>query len=261
MLLAFAGGGAVFFAAVFGLAWWRTRPRADPELDALVAELALDPSATPQGARAIGGMRRTARAYIALGALVTALGLAAIVEEGLGFGSATATVVAIVIIVVVWAAAVPLVLRRAEAASEAVLGPLGLAQSGAAVAGKRHGRRVTISFTRGGSSTRVESEAQPPALAGEAIAAHAGRDDGRLWSGSRSRPAAGRSPSAGADTTAPPGSGTCGWPSGSPAPPRAAAGGGRPTAARPRSGPRARAGSARRRAPDEGHRARHPGRR
>ena len=42
---------------------------------------------------------------------------------------------------------------------------------------------MTISFTRGGSSTRVESEAQPPALAGEAIAAHAGRDDGRLWSG------------------------------------------------------------------------------
>ena len=183
VLLAFAGGGAAFFAAVFGLAWWRTRPRADPELDALVAELALDPSATPQGARAIGGMRRTARAYIALGALVTALGLAAIVEEGLGFGSATATVVAIVIIVVVWAAAVPLVMRRAEAASEAVLGPLGLAQSGTCVAGKRHGRRVTISFTRGGSSTRVESEAQPPALAGEAIAAHAGRDDGRLWSG------------------------------------------------------------------------------
>ena len=39
--------------------------------------------ARPGSARAIGGMRRIARAYIALGALVTALGLAAIVQEGL----------------------------------------------------------------------------------------------------------------------------------------------------------------------------------
>ena len=88
VLLTFAGGGAAFFAAVFGVAWWQTRPRSDPELDALLAELSLDPTASPGSAAAIGGMRRTARAYIALGALVTALGLAAIVQEGLEVGSA-----------------------------------------------------------------------------------------------------------------------------------------------------------------------------
>ena len=78
----------------------------------------------------------------------------------------------------------PLVLRRAEAASEAVLGPLGLAQSGAAVAGERHGRRVTISFTRGRLVDQGrERGARPPALAGEAIASRAGRGDERLWSG------------------------------------------------------------------------------
>ena len=91
VLLAFAAGGAVFFGIVFGVALWQTRPRSDPELDALLAELSLQPGATAASARAIGAMRRVARAYIVLGALVTALGLLAICEEALGFGSAVAT--------------------------------------------------------------------------------------------------------------------------------------------------------------------------
>ena len=34
VLLAFAGGGAAFFAAVFGVAWWQTRPQALASLPA-----------------------------------------------------------------------------------------------------------------------------------------------------------------------------------------------------------------------------------
>ena len=182
--LAFAGGGAAFFGAMFGIAWWQTRPQSDPELDALIAELSLDPAATPGGARAIGGMRRTARAYIALGVVVTALGLAAIVQEGLGVGDPRATLIAAVVIVVAWAAAVPLVLRRAREASEAVLGPLGLEQRGAAIAGERHGRRVSVALSARGSVVRVASDRQPePLHDAEAIAGYAGRGEVGTWEG------------------------------------------------------------------------------
>jgi hypothetical protein len=182
VLLAFAGGGAAFFACVFGVAWWQTRPRSDPELDALLAELRLDPSAGPASARAIGGMRRVARAYIALGAVVTALALAAIVQEGLEVGSSRATLIAAVVIVIGWAAAVPLVLRRSRAASEAVLGPLGLEQRGASIAGERFGRRVSIALGPRGSVTRVASEAEPSPLEdAAAIVAYAGRGEVGTW--------------------------------------------------------------------------------
>jgi hypothetical protein len=182
--LAFAGGGAAFFTVVFGFAWWQTRPRTDPELDALLSELSLDPVAGPGRAAAIGGMRRTARAYIALGALITALGLAAIAQEGLGVGSPRATLFAIVTIVVAWAAAVPLVLRRARGASEAVLGPLGLAQQGATIAGERHGRRVSVALGPKGSVTRVASDVEPEPLDGaEAVLAYAGRGGPGTWEG------------------------------------------------------------------------------
>ena len=184
VLLAFAGGGAAFFGAVFGIAWWQTRPRSDPELDTLIAELSLDPAATPGGARAIGDMRLTARAYIALGAVVTALGLAAIVQEGLGVGDPRATLIASVVIVIAWAAAVPLVLRRAREASEAVLGPLGLEQRGASIAGERSGRRVSIALGPRGSVVRVASEAEPEPLDDpEAILGYAGRGEVGTWEG------------------------------------------------------------------------------
>jgi hypothetical protein len=152
-----ASAMAAFFACFFGTLLWKTRARADPELDRVYTELAITQAPMPSASRALGGMRSVVRAYIVLGAAVTALGLLAVVQEGLEFGSAAATVGALVAIVVVWAAAVPLVLRRANAASVAVLAPLGLRQNGTVMAGERHGRRVSIEITAAGSVTRVDA--------------------------------------------------------------------------------------------------------
>ena len=57
---------------MFGAALWQTRPRSDPELDLLLAELAIGP-ASGRGAGAVLTMRTWGCAYIVLGALVTAL--------------------------------------------------------------------------------------------------------------------------------------------------------------------------------------------
>jgi hypothetical protein len=161
VLLAFATGAALFFGTMFGAAWWQTRARADPELDALLGELALSPGAGGGRAPAVGAMRAVARAYLLLGALVTALGLAAIVQEGLEVGNPRSTLYVMVGIVVTWAAAVPFVVRRANSASSAVLAPLGLTQNGTTLSGERHGPEVTISLTATGSTTRVESASGP----------------------------------------------------------------------------------------------------
>jgi hypothetical protein len=183
VLLTFAAGGAIFFGIVFGVALWQTRTQDDPELDALLEELALEPVAGGGRAAAIGGMRRVARAYILLGIIVTFLGLAAIVQEGLEFGSPRGTLYAMVAIVVAWAAAVPLVIRYANRASAAVLGPLGLEQVGATLSGERHGRQVSISLTPKGSTTRVEGAGDIAPLAGDAILAWAGRGNSATWDG------------------------------------------------------------------------------
>ena len=183
VLLAFAGGAAAFFAAVFGIAWWQTRPRSDPELDALLAELRLDPVTAPASARAVGGMRRVARAYILLGALVTALGLAAILQEGLGVGSPRTTVIAIVAITVAWAAAIPLVLRRAREASVAVLAPLGLTQSGDTMTGERRGREVGVRITSRGFVTTLDGQSGALPMSGEQILAYAGGGRESVWAG------------------------------------------------------------------------------
>lgn len=153
----FASVMGTFFAGMFGYAFWRTRARPDAELDRIYTELAIAPAPMPSASRALGGMRTVVRAYIVLGAIVTALGLFAILQDGLGFGSAKATLWLLVAIVVIWAAAVPLVLRRANAASVAVLEPLGLRQKGSLMAGERHGRRVSIEITGHGSVTRVKA--------------------------------------------------------------------------------------------------------
>ena len=97
-LVAFAGGGAVFFGAIFGYGLWRTRPRSDPELDLLMDELAIEPRTSGGTAVEIDAMRRVARVYLALGAAITALGLLAILEQGLGFGSVGATIGVIIAI-------------------------------------------------------------------------------------------------------------------------------------------------------------------
>lgn len=187
VLLAFAGGGAAFFAIVFGASLWQTRPRRDPELDALLGELSLEPGAATGSSRAIGQMSRIARTYIVLGAVVTALGLAAILEQGYGVGSPRATLYAMVGIVVCWALAVPAVLRSANSAARAVLGPLALAQAGAEIAGERHGTEVRVSLTAKGSMTRLKCAGNPevPELAGEQLRAFAGRGDASVWDGVR----------------------------------------------------------------------------
>lgn len=185
VLLAFAGGGTAFFGAVFGAALWQTRPPARSELDALLAELAIDPVAGSGSAREIGGMQRVARVYLVLGAVVTALGLAAIVEAGLGVGSARATLYTLVAIVVAWALAVPWVIRRANRASSAVLAPLGLTQSGAVLSGERHGRSVRVEITSSGSTTRLAGSTSAGLTDPAAILAYAGRGDAEEWAGVR----------------------------------------------------------------------------
>lgn len=162
-LVAFAGGGAVFFGAIFGYGLWRTRPRSDPELDLLMDELAIEPRTSGGTAVEIDAMRRVARVYLALGAAITALGLLAILEQGLGFGSVGATIGVIIAITIAWALAIPLVLGRARDASVAMLAPLGLEQHGAEITGERHGRRVTVRFTGRESVTTVgEVELRSP---------------------------------------------------------------------------------------------------
>jgi hypothetical protein len=157
VLVAFAGGGALFFGGVFGVALWQTRRKADPELDRIYAELALEPAPMPSASLALGATRTAARAYIVLGAIVTALGLVAIIQEGLDIGNPAVTLYVLVAIVVAWAAAVPLVLRRAHEAATALLSPLGLQQHGSRIEGERHGRRVSIEFSATGSETLVGS--------------------------------------------------------------------------------------------------------
>ncbi len=183
VLLTFAGGGALFFGAIFGFGLWQTRPRSDPELDLLLAELAIEPGGQGGSARAIGGMRRLARAYLVLGALVTALGLVAVVQAALDVGSPVATVYALVAVTVVWALAVPLALRYANNASAATLGPLGLVQRGTVLAGERHGRRVRVEITPHGSTTEVGSARALDRLGGRDLATLAERGDAGVWSG------------------------------------------------------------------------------
>ena len=162
-LVAFAAGGAVFFGAIFGYGLWRTRPRSDPELELLMDELAIEPRTSGGTAVEIDAMRRMARVYLALGAVITALGFLAVLEQGLGFGSVGATIAVIIAITVAWALAIPFVLGRARDASVAMLAPLGLEQHGAEITGERHGRRVTVRFTGRETVTTVgEVELRSP---------------------------------------------------------------------------------------------------
>jgi hypothetical protein len=182
-LLAFAAGAALFFGVMFGVAWWQTRPRRDPDLDTLLAELAIDQSAVSgrRGAGSLVAMRFVGRAYIVLGAIVTTLGLAAVVQEATG-SSARATLTAMLVIVVLWALAIPLVITLARRTSAAMLAPLGLIQSGAALEGERHGRDVWIEATSAGWVTQVYGVAAGiTQLEGEAVLARAGRGHAETW--------------------------------------------------------------------------------
>lgn len=180
-LLTFAAGGAAFFGLIFAAALLQTRDRPDPQLDALLAELAIEPELGRHRAARIGVLRHVARAYILLGAVVTALGLAAIVQEALGVGSPRTTLTVTVVIVVAWALAIPLILRWARRASDSVLSPLGLEQRGAVIAGERHGRDVRVEITAAGSVTRLGDAGETPTLSGAEILPQAGRGDEGTW--------------------------------------------------------------------------------
>ena len=92
-LVAFIAGGVLFFGAMFGAAiWQQLRARADSD-------------------EARFG-RRVAIGYSITGAVVTALGLAAVWRAGIQGEDAAIFIVPLVAIVVVWAVAALLLVRR-----------------------------------------------------------------------------------------------------------------------------------------------------
>jgi len=179
--LTFAAGGAIFFGLIFGISLWNTRTKKFPDLELLYAELSIEPELGGNRAAQLGTMRFVARCYLVLGMLVTALGLAAIVQESVGVGSARTTLTVMVVIVVLWALAIPLVLRVARRATDSVLSPLHLEQAGAAIVGERYGRRMRIDVTAAGWRTRLSPVSGAPELRGDGILAHAGRGDSETW--------------------------------------------------------------------------------
>ena len=185
--LTFAAGGAIFFGLIFGISLWNTRPKKFPDLELLYAELSIEPELGGRRAARLGTMRLVARCYLLLGMLVTALGLAAIVQESLGVGSAQTTLTAMIAIVIVWALAVPFVIGFARRTTDSVLAPLHLEQDGAALVGERHGRSVRIDVTARGWTTRVSPATSAPELHGEEILAYAGRGDADAWDGVETR--------------------------------------------------------------------------
>lgn len=184
-LIAFAAGGTAFFGAIFGYSLWRTRRRPEPELDALLGELSLEPGGGAGIAASIGASRRLVQAYLVGGIVVTALGLATIWQEAFDAGSPRWTLYALGVVVVAWAAATPAIVGWAWRQSAAVLAPLGMTQSrrSATLSGERHGRRVQVEIKSKGSVTRVTTTAAAPSLNGAEILAYTGRGSERTWDG------------------------------------------------------------------------------
>ena len=162
IVLTFVIGAALFFGSVFGIALWQTRRRPSPGLDALLASLTLEGRTPPTSANAFVGGRRTVRAYLVLGIVVTALGLAAVLLGVLGNPLTSYAVGLLVITLVGWAAAVPAVLRNRRADAAALLEPLGLAERDGVITGARHGRRISVTFSARGTRTTVRREQGDP---------------------------------------------------------------------------------------------------
>ena len=176
IVLTFVIGAAAFFGAVFGIALWQTQRRPSPELDALLASLTLEGHVPPTAGAAIVGGRRTVRAYLVLGIIVTALGLAAVLL-GVFESPLTSFAVGLLIVTLIgWAAAVPVVLRNRRADATALLEPLGLEQRGADIVGTRHGRGIRVTFSARGTRTTVRLEQGDPIV----IARNGHPDDGWL---------------------------------------------------------------------------------
>ncbi len=164
IVLTFAGGAALFFGVVFGIALWQTRRRPSADLDELLGALTLDGRTPPTSATTLVGGRQTVRVYLVLGIVVTALGLAAIVLGVLGSTMTGVAVGVLVATLLVWAAAVPTVLRNRRADAAALLEPLGLAERAGVLSGIRHGRRVSVTFSGRGTRVRVTPSVGEPVV-------------------------------------------------------------------------------------------------
>ena len=162
VVLTFIIGAAVFFGAVFGIALWQTRRRPSPGLDALLASLTLDGRVPSTSSVATVGGRRTVRAYLVFGIVVTALGLAAVLLGVLESPLTNVAVAVLILTLIGWAAAVPVVLRNRRVDATALLEPLGLEQRGADIVGTRHGRGIRITFSARGTRTTVKPEQGDP---------------------------------------------------------------------------------------------------
>ena len=176
IVLTFVIGAAAFFGCVFGIALWQTRRRPAPGLEELLASLTLEGQVPPTSGVAIVGGRRTVRAYLVLGIVVTVLGLAAVLIGVLESPLTGFAVGLLIVTLIGWAAAVPLVLRERRATASALLGPLGLEQRGADIVGTRHGRGIRVTFSARGTRTTVKPRQGDPVV----ITRNGHPDDGWL---------------------------------------------------------------------------------
>ncbi len=157
---AFVIGGAIFFGLMFAGAAWSIRNSKRRTGSRLYDRLAIDPMAGDTLRKATGGLYRIGYVYVAFGALVTGLGLAAI---GVDDEQRTRQLMMVMVaLVVVWAVFAVFALRRAFTAGDSVMTPLGLRLTGTpsfhysaisdhswmtgamSYAGTRHGRNVSI---------------------------------------------------------------------------------------------------------------------
>lgn len=157
--IAFAVGGAVFFGVVFAVAavgMRRSQYTSRSELYDRLAVAPVDPSTIRRATR---GMYRIGYTYLAFGALVTGLGLAAIGFGDDDGGSWMFTVM--IVLIVLWFGYMLFALRRVYTSTDVLFAPLGLhleevpsyvvhwfggtSLSGAMTyGGTRHGRHVSI---------------------------------------------------------------------------------------------------------------------
>lgn len=167
---AFVSGGAVFFSLMFGGAIVHMRRLQRRSRHQLYERLAVTPMEPGSLRRATRPMYRIGYVYVAFGAVVTALGLAAV---AVGSDAEHWLLIVMVALVVVWLGYAACALSRAVAATASVVAPLGLELTGlpqhhvsllgdmrwttgaTTYAGTRHGRAVSITHTPKDAATVV----------------------------------------------------------------------------------------------------------
>lgn len=187
----FALGGAVYFAGLFTYVWLSaSRGIGDADLE-LYRRLALREVGRNEVRQMIARGGRVVRVYATLGALTTALGLAAI-WFGIEGGTGVELMSAAAVVVVLWFALVPWAIRTSVGAGQLVLEPLGVQVSGlpdwvgkpgggviltgaVRYSGQRHGRGVALAHTTkvaltavnaAGPERKIADPAELSALAG-----------------------------------------------------------------------------------------------